>query len=112
MVGAVPPILARVRASPVDATTTELLVGYEVLGTAGKMYYALSESEAAAKGGKVTQQWQTAKKRVLSPVQFDIESEPCRRWMGVLALHNVFRGRRISRPVCCFERTSSGFLSE
>lgn len=52
---AVPPILARVRASPPDATTTELLLEYGVLGTAGTLHYTLSEAEAAAKGGgKVT----------------------------------------------------------
>lgn len=50
---AVPPILARVKASPPDATTTELLLEYEVLGTTGRLYYTLSEAETSAKGGKV-----------------------------------------------------------
>lgn len=50
---AVPPILARVKARPPDATTTELLLEYEVLGTAGRLHYTLSEAEASAKGGKV-----------------------------------------------------------
>lgn len=53
MVEAVPPILTRVRASPLDATTTEVLLEYEVVGTVGRMYYALTEAEAAATGGKV-----------------------------------------------------------
>lgn len=53
MIEAVPPVLAWVKASPPDATTTELLLEYDVLGTAGTLYYALSEAEAAAKGGKV-----------------------------------------------------------
>lgn len=54
VVEAVPPVLARVRVSPPDATTSELLLEYEVTGTAGRMYYALSEVQPAAKAGKVT----------------------------------------------------------
>ena len=53
LIEAVPPVLARVTASPPDATTTELLLEYEVLGTTGTLHYALSEAEAAAQGGKV-----------------------------------------------------------
>lgn len=54
LIDAVPPILARVTAAPPDATTTELLLTYEVVGTAGTLHYALSEAETAAQGGKVT----------------------------------------------------------
>ncbi len=53
LVEAVPPVLARVRAAPADATTSEMLVEFEVLGTTGTLHYALSEAEAAAKGGQV-----------------------------------------------------------
>lgn len=56
VIEAVPPLLAWVRLAPPDATTTELLLEYEVLQTTGRMYYALCEAEAADKGGKVTQQ--------------------------------------------------------
>lgn len=54
LIEAVPPILARVAASPPDATTTELLVEYDVLGTAGMLHYVLSEAESATQGGQVT----------------------------------------------------------
>lgn len=40
-------------ASPPDATPTELLLEYEVLGTPGTLHYALAEADAAAQGGKV-----------------------------------------------------------
>lgn len=50
---AVPPVLARVQLRPPDAATTELILEYEVRDTAGRMYYVLTEAEAAAKGGKV-----------------------------------------------------------
>lgn len=53
LVEAVPPVLARVRAAPADATTSEMRVEFEVLGTTGTLHYALSEAEAAAKGGQV-----------------------------------------------------------
>lgn len=56
VVQAVPPVLARATASPPDATTTEILLEYEVLGTAGLLHYALAEAgagAAAAQGGKV-----------------------------------------------------------
>lgn len=53
-IDAVPPALVNVRARPPDATTTELLVEYEVLGTAGRLYYALVEQSEMDKGGKVS----------------------------------------------------------
>lgn len=53
VVEAVPPLLSQVRLRPPDATTTELLLEYEVLETAGQMYYALSEAAATLAGGKV-----------------------------------------------------------
>ena len=56
LVEAVPPVLARVRAVPADATTSEMLLEFEVLGTTGTLHYALSEAEAAAKGGQVTKE--------------------------------------------------------
>lgn len=55
VVEAVPPLLSQVRLRPPDATTTELLLEYEVLETAGQMYYALSEASAITEGGKVIQ---------------------------------------------------------
>lgn len=53
VVEAVPPSLTRVRLAPLDATTSELVLEYQVRGTAGRMYYTLSELEATAKWGKV-----------------------------------------------------------
>lgn len=53
VVEAVPPVLERVRAEAPDATTTELVVEYEVRGTAGRLHYALAEEVVATKAGKV-----------------------------------------------------------
>lgn len=53
VVEAVPPLLSQVRLRPPDATTTELLLEYEVLETAGQMYYALSEAAAIPESAKV-----------------------------------------------------------
>lgn len=54
VVEAVPPTISRLRLSPLDATTTELLLEHEVLGTAGRMHYAVLEVQAATMSGKVT----------------------------------------------------------
>lgn len=53
VVEAVPPTLVRVQMGPSDASTSELLLEYNVVGTAGRMYYALWEVESGSKGGKV-----------------------------------------------------------
>lgn len=53
VVEAIPPSLLRVRLDPLDATTSELILEYQVRGAAGRMYYTLLESEAADKPGKV-----------------------------------------------------------
>lgn len=53
VVEAVPPALSRVRINPPDATTTQLLLEYEVLGTTGLMYHALMEAGEAADKEKV-----------------------------------------------------------
>lgn len=53
VVEAVPPVLDRVRARAPDATTTELVVEYEVRGTSGRLHYALAEEGVATKAGKV-----------------------------------------------------------
>lgn len=53
VVEAVPPSLTRVRLGPLDATTSELILEYQIRGAAGRMYYTLSELEAADKSGKV-----------------------------------------------------------
>lgn len=54
VIEAVPPVLTNVRTRAPDATTTELLVEYEVRGTASRVYYALAERPEAEKGGQVS----------------------------------------------------------
>ena len=53
VVEAVPPLLSQVQLRPPDATTTELLLEYEVLETPGRMYFAISEAAAMPESGKV-----------------------------------------------------------
>lgn len=79
VIEAVPPLLARVRLVPPDATTIELLLEYEVMQTAGRMYYALCEVEAADKGEKVTQQKTRTSKSVVVPWRFPEWERDARR---------------------------------
>lgn len=54
VIEAVPPVLVNVRTHAPDATTTELLVEYEVRGTAGRVFYALAERPDVETGGQVS----------------------------------------------------------